>query len=557
MNVFDNEVVLQFDAGSIRYRDVPNAIERCFIRYTGTNPNGALNAPTGSVAFGPSGSWENISPGSGGSTWELIGTKAAVLDGFLAPNEFYVDPSFPLPGPTGREVHTIAAAITLANVLFATGISIVIRLREGQLHVWAHSTVGPQRDITLWAQGQVTGDGVNDVVAGRVVLGGAGVSLSNAGVRRVLEIKNLAVQGSLTVGPGWDFVGSEVTYAGSTLTVNQGGGAGLDTGITLNRCDDDGDSTVDSTKAFQILTVNHGPPGTNPTRFLIAGCQFNPVVTAVEPTAFLAAGNSSVVIRQTSITGRLDQAIPGLFAATTPGTSFQIVDTTFVLDSPSGDGTMFDTTQAPPTVYFLGNCRVNVMDASSNPLNWNVGKGAITGPLLVELGQPPSNPFPGLVMSDENLQTSVSGSTGPITKRVMTKKGVAFTGGRKIYGKASPTDFVPSVVTWYTPTITPAHTPSAPTTQSLPIGSNQVVSVQIRLVSSSQGPAGSETLDFQIVVQKIAGVATIVFGGGAHTDFPLIVTPTIDGNNELILTTSLIGGPTSADVTIEATFIAV
>ena len=562
MNVLDNEMVLEFAEGSIRFKNVPSNQERCWIRYTGLNPNGLLTAPTGSVAFGPAGSWENISLGGVGSLWEKIGTGLATPDGFLAPNEFYVDPTAG-PGPTGREVTTINAAIALADTLFAPGVAIVIRLREGQNHTWSQSTIAPTRDITIWAEGQITGEGVDETVAGRVIYGGAGIKLDTTATRRRFQIRNLSVQGTLLVGPGWDVLCSEVTFTGSMVAINQGGGIGLDVSVTLDRCTDDGNVNTDVVSSFHMESTNHAPAEVNRTRVLIEGCQFHAVVTNFDKRPFLSLGNSRATVRNCSIYVKADFGAVGVFNAPAAGTILRFIDTSFVMDSPNDDGRLLSGSPTSPTTRFLGNCRISVINAIGLPNNdWTIGILTVAGPLVVELAKPPSQPFPGLVLSDENAWNPFvfSGIRGPITKRVMTRKGVAFTGGRKIYGSALATNPLNpgNTVTWWTPTTSPAVVPSSPTTKALPIPADQVVSIGIEAVARDIPFAGfSGAFRFRVIIQKIGGVATIVAIVGSTTFAGVHLVPGIDANNEFTIFVGLDAPPTNADVVVQATFLEV
>jgi hypothetical protein len=232
----------------------------------------------------------------------------------------------------------------------------------------------------------------------------------------------------------------------------------------------------------------------------------------------------------------------------------KFVDTSYVLDSPN-DVAKLVSSAPGMTVRFLGDCRINVITpAGFATKNWSIGLAAgVSGALLIENGQPPSLPFAGLVMSDPNLLFGplISGIFGPITKRVFTLRGLSFTGGRKVYGSSTATKPIVAPdgdATWWTPTATPAVTPSAPTAIAIPLPNTTRTLVRWRAVGRSV-PAGlTGYFDFTTIVEKVLGVAVMVAGGGPQSVGGIVIQPFIDANNEFSLRIGDAPGPNGTEV---------
>jgi len=71
MNLFDNDIILEANEGSVVFRDVTLGIDRLKVFYAPVDPNGIVSAPKGSIASGPAGTFTNT---DGAFAWSPIGT---------------------------------------------------------------------------------------------------------------------------------------------------------------------------------------------------------------------------------------------------------------------------------------------------------------------------------------------------------------------------------------------------------------------------------------------------------------------------------------------------
>jgi hypothetical protein len=446
MNVFDNEVVLEYLQGSVLFRDIVFGTNKIQILYAGANPNGVLFAEPGSVAFGPSGSWENISvlvvPDTQGAVWQLIGTGVTLGDGFLAPNEFWVDPTFVVPGPTGREVTTIEAAIALADTL-ALG-SIVIRLREGQDHVWAASLIGSARDITITAVGQAFARGIDAAVAGRIRIGGAGLSLlANTGVQRNLEIRDFAVRGDMLVHEGWNLTLREAVTDGLAITVDQGG-AGATNPVRILLEDTTGDNTryANNLSPLTVQTTNYSGALATTTIVRANRCALQGVVTDTGER-FMDLGNSFALFDGCTFNVKSISDVFGLWIGAgavpgpTNGTFIEFVASSLIGDF-TGIGFVRPLFSLGPTVRFTGLTTIDIVDeftgAPTPTWSWASGAWNPQGYPVLGNARPPKMQVPGASLTDETVNTVDSGR-GAVTERVASGLGFTVTGGRFVYGQ--------------------------------------------------------------------------------------------------------------------------
>jgi len=441
MNVFDNEVVLEYLEGSILFRDIVTGQNKTQIRYTELDPNGVLLAETGSVAFGPSGSWENISPVSPGTVWQLIGTGIVSGDGFLAPNEFWVDPTQVGPGPTGREVNLIQQAIDLADTLFPAGVSIVIRLREGQEHVWAAGDfVSPTRDITITAVGQVIGEEVDAAVAGRIRIDGAGVQLAdNPGiVQRNLEIRNLAVTGAMLVHQGWNLTLREVVVDAFDITVDQGGAGAVNPAQILLE-DTSGDSAryAGGQSVLKISTSNHNAPGVLPTILRANRCELQGVSNDASGERFFQLGNTGGLFDGCTFNLKSESDTDGLWIGIASPCNLELTATTLIGDF---TGTafirpLFSASGTTPFIRFTG-VTVDAPDTATGlpTSTWAWGTLTPEGYPAVRNARAPLANVRGATVMDGSISIPGLSGLGAVTERVMSDLGVTVTGGRLVYG---------------------------------------------------------------------------------------------------------------------------
>ena len=519
MNIFDNEVVLEYLEGSIIFRNIVTGEDKNEILYTELDPNGALLAVKGSVAFGPSGSWENISVVSPGTAWQLIGTGIATGDGFLAPNEFWVDPTQVLPGPTGREVLLIQDAIDLANTLFAPGISIVIRLREGQIHTWAASSIVlPTRDITITAVGQVTGEEIDPTIAGEIQLVGAGVQLgTNAtATQHNFEIRDLAITGGLLVQQGWNLILREVVVAGLDVTVDQGGvGAVNPVQILLDDTSGSSDTYISGLSPITITTQNHNAPSVLPTTLRASRCELQGVSIDATPARFMTLGNTFALFDGCTFNIASQSDTDGLWIGLANPCAIEFTGTSIV-----GDflGTLFarplfSASGATPTVRFTG-LSIDALDTSTGKPTptWRWGTLTAQGYPTIGNARTPIGNILGMSMSDDTIAVSGSSGLGPVTERVMSGLGIAATGGRLIYGTCAATHPAPgtnvSPIAFQTPTSTTSAVQA-----EIPLVANSVYFISLLAVMRT-APAPLvgwtvATLDLVVTVD-VGGNATIV-----------------------------------------------
>lgn len=88
---------------------------------------------------------------NGGSTWGLVGGGGSGLP-FVATNEYYIDNSA-TDDPTNRIYDSIVTALDAADTELPAETAVVIRLREGQEHVWDMDgdAADGQRNITFYS----------------------------------------------------------------------------------------------------------------------------------------------------------------------------------------------------------------------------------------------------------------------------------------------------------------------------------------------------------------------------------------------------------------------
>jgi hypothetical protein len=581
MNVFDNELVLEYLQGSVLFRDIVAGEDRTRILYTGANPNGVLFAEPGSVAFGPSGSWENISilvvPDTQGAVWRLIGTGVMSGDGFLAPNEFWVDPTFPFPGPTGREVATIEAAIALADTL-ALG-SIVIRLREGQEHAWAAGDVGFDRDITITALGQAFGEEVDAAVAGRIRIAGLGISLlANTGVQRNLEIRDLTVNGAVLVHQGWNLTLREAVTDGLAITIDQGGvGATNRVSLLLEDTTGDGARYASGLSPLKVMVLNLSYTGALATSTILRAnrCSLQGVVNDVGER-FMDLGNTFALFDGCTFNVKSETDGFGLwigfgpFPGPTNGTYIEFAGSSIIGDF---DGAAFGRPlfSLGPVVRFTG-LTIDVFDAATGlptpTWKWSSAPWTPQGYPTIRNARPPFMHVPGASLIDETISTVESGR-GPITERIASGLGFMVTGGRLVYGTVSVGPS-PGSTAAVIPLFTQTSSSDGSTVDALPLVDDRLyfltASVAIRtspigvLVGWSAGKITG-------VIQVTGGVAAFV-SGPIYTPAPFPpfgdaafgVVTAILGADELQFTAIIGGGAppgSSSETEIELSLLAV
>lgn len=535
MNVFDNEVVLEYLEGSIIFRNIVTGENKNRILYSENDPNGSLIAEDGSVAFGPAGSWENISGLVPGSVWQLIGTGVTAGDGFLAPNEFWVDATQVGPGPTGREVTLIQSAIDLADVLFAPGIAIVIRLREGQEHAWAAaSIVLPNRDITITAIGQVIGEEVDAAVAGRIRIDGAGAQLgNNAGAtQRNFELRNVAVNGALLVHQGWNLTLREVVVDGFEVTVDQGGvGAVNPVRILLEDTSGDGARYAGDESVMSLATSNHNAPGILPTIVRANRCELQGVTNDATLERFFHLGNTGALFDGCTFNVKSESDTDGLWIGLASPCNIEFTASSIVGDF-TGTGfvrPLFSSSGATPFVRFTG-LSVDALDGTTGlpTPTWDWGTLTPQGFPAIGSARAPRAIVPGSSAADALIAIPGFSGLGAVTERVMSDLGVAVTGGRLVYGTAFAQHAAAGV-----PPANDTLTPFALYTQSvnsagplftIPLGVSRVYYFSVQAVMKNSGA---------VLVGWTAGelIAVVdVDGGGIATIVGQIWTPFVGGD---------------------------
>jgi hypothetical protein len=494
-----------------------------------------LVAEDGSVAFGPAGSWENISGGVPGSVWQLIGTGVTAGDGFLAPNEFWVDATQVGPGPTGREVALIQDAIDLADVLFAPGIAIVIRLREGQEHAWAAaSIVLPTRDIAITAIGQVIGEEVDAAAAGRIRIDGVGAQLGNnvGATQRNFELRNVAVNGALLIQQGWNLTLREVVVDGFDVTIDQGGvGAVNLVRILLEDTSGDGARYALDESVMTLTTSNHNAPGVLPTIVRANRCEIQGVSNDVSGERFFLLGNTGALFDGCTFNVKSESDTDGLWVGLASPCNIEFTASSIVGDF-TGTGfvrPLFSSSGATPFIRFTG-LTVDALDGTTGlpTPTWEWGTLTPQGYPAIGSARAPKAVVPGATAADALIAIGGFSGLGAVTERVMSDLGVTVTGGRLVYGSTfaqhaaagvPPANDTLTAFALYTQSVN-----SAGPLFAIPLVADRVYYFSVQAIMKNSGPG---------LVGWTAGellVIIIVDGGGVATIAGQIWTPVVGGD---------------------------
>jgi hypothetical protein len=328
-NVLDNEVILEEVQGVVIWKDFVTGIEKLRLLQTGTNPNGVLSAPKGSIASGASGAWENTSP-FGGTAWSLISTSSA--GAFLAPNEYYVDSS-QISNPPLRIYPSVEDAIIGAE-LEQTG-PYMLRLRQAQFHLWGGTGIpaASTRDITIYGETE-TGTTLN--VSAILPDGAAGAAL---------RFQNLTVSldGDLDLGANRRLIMDGAFLTGNNFSVIlEGPGFSCeDTVIGDTRFF--GDGVGIAAASFERCTVNWAEAAPGP--FLSNCSSFTMVSSDVQGARSAAStliANGTVVgvtgfVSNSSFVLEKNGASVDTFTIFTVGAGgIEFAGTTFVWNLPAG-----------------------------------------------------------------------------------------------------------------------------------------------------------------------------------------------------------------------------
>jgi hypothetical protein len=175
------------------------------VYYVDTNPSGSLDAPPGSIASGPAGFFVNL---DGTSSWSPVSTQNS--DIFVAPNEYYVDPTQPSE-PESRQYQTVSAAISASETEQPAGQAVVLHLREGLTHSWDLSGFAAlsTRRYSIYSKARAT------------TLAISGTANNGTGASLRLETLSVTQTGNVAFGSGRSVVLQDVdlSCAGYTTDV--------------------------------------------------------------------------------------------------------------------------------------------------------------------------------------------------------------------------------------------------------------------------------------------------------------------------------------------------
>jgi hypothetical protein len=212
-NALDNALIIR-DTATLVFRNLATSVNKLQIKYTAVDPNGVVTAQIGSIASGPEGMWINT---DGGTTWAPVITSEVFS---LPPDEFYVDQTATAPAALYRIYPSVELAITGAEAnseFLGNARPYLVRLREGQLHLWADGAgipVGSRRKITITCRARA---GADLIVSG---------TLPTSGADAVISFTNivLSLAGAWTVNSPRTMLMDEVNVEGNgnVLTYSAG-----------------------------------------------------------------------------------------------------------------------------------------------------------------------------------------------------------------------------------------------------------------------------------------------------------------------------------------------
>lgn len=208
-----------------------------------------------------------------------------LTDGFLAPNEFYVDDGHTPIDSRSRHVPTVAEALARADLLFAAGIDIVIRLREGQTHLYGDTTT-LTRNVSFYSEGNPQGDLVG---ASAGVLDFSGAVFERPATTYEVAFKGLIFLGNPTFQEFHRVSFDSCTFRGVLFQAADSGAAGA---FALNMVNCVADVSVNAARHPFAFEIDSGA-GTTWT-VDVDRCSFSAEITDARQVEFMVARQAAV-----------------------------------------------------------------------------------------------------------------------------------------------------------------------------------------------------------------------------------------------------------------------